>query len=71
MLILIFIVLLTFLSSTQLNSINKFLKKSFQKHFPATGEASLCGSIVECNLRTGLAININQFIFGGDLKDSQ
>ena len=53
------------------NSIKKFLKKSFQKHFPATGEASLCGSIVECNIKTGLAININQFIFGGDLKNSQ
>ena len=53
------------------NSIKKFLKKSFQKHYPATGEASLCGSIVECNIETGLAININQFIFGGDLKDSQ
>jgi len=53
------------------NSIKKFLKKSFQKHYPATGEASLCGSIVECNVETGLANNINQFIFGGDLKDSQ
>jgi len=53
------------------NSIKKFLKKSSQKHYPATGEASLCGSIVECNIETGLAININQFIFGGDLKDSQ
>ena len=52
------------------NSINRFLKKSSQKHYPATGEASLCGSIVECNVETGLAKNINQFIFGGDLKNS-
>ena len=51
------------------NSINKFLKKNSQKHFPAIGEASLCGSIVTCNVKTGLAININQFIFGGDLKN--
>ena len=52
------------------NSINRFLKKSSVKHFPATGEASLCGSIIECNVETGLATNINQFIFGGDLKNS-
>ena len=53
------------------NLIKKFLKKNSQKHFPATGEVSLCGIIVECNLKTGLAININQYIFGGNLKDSQ
>ena len=53
------------------NSINRFLKKSSQKHFPATGEASLCGSIVNCNDTSGLATSINQFIFGGDLKNSQ
>ncbi len=51
------------------NSINRFLKKSSQKHYPATGEATLCGSIVECNIETGLAVSINQFIFGGDLKN--
>ena len=50
------------------NSLNKFLKKSSQKHFPAVGEASLCGSIVECNVNTGLANSIEQFIFGGNLK---
>ena len=52
------------------NSINRFLKKSSLKHYPATGQASLCGSIVECNLETGLANSISQFIFGGDLKNS-
>tara|TARA_B100000579_G_scaffold404348_1_gene389104 strand:- start:12 stop:818 length:807 start_codon:yes stop_codon:yes gene_type:complete len=52
------------------NSLNRFLKKKSQKHFPATGEASLCGSIVECDKATGLAKTINQFIFGGDLKNS-
>ena len=30
------------------NSINRFLKKVALKHFPATGEASLSGVIVEC-----------------------
>ena len=52
------------------NSLNKFLKRSSQKHYPATGEASLCGSIVECDVETGLAKSINQFIYGGDLKNS-
>ena len=53
------------------NSINKFLKKKSQKHYPATGEASLCGSIIECDVETGLAKSINQFIYGGELKNSQ
>ena len=52
------------------NLSNVDLKKSSVKHFPATGEASLCVSIIECNVETGLATNINQFIFGGDLKNS-
>ena len=52
------------------NSINRFMKKNSQKHYPATGEASLCGLIVECNTETGLAKNVNQFIVGGDLKNS-
>ena len=52
------------------NSINRFLKKDSLKHYPATGKASLSGLIVEGNLKNGLAININQFIQGGDLKKS-
>ena len=53
------------------NSINRFLKKKSTKHFPATGEASLCGVIVECDVETGLAKNIKNFIYGGELKNSQ
>ena len=49
------------------NSLNKFLKKGAVKHFPATGEASLCGLIVDANEKTGLADKIESFIFGGDL----
>ena len=49
------------------NSINKFLKKEAIKHFPANGEATLCGVIVEVNTETGLAKNIEHFIFGGSL----
>ena len=52
------------------NSINRFLKKDSIKHFPAIGEASLCGTIVDSNIETGLANSIDSFIFGGDLKNS-
>ena len=52
------------------NSLNRFLKKNSQKHFPAEGEATLCGSIIECDLETGLAKNIKQFIHGGILQHS-
>ena len=52
------------------NSLNKFFKRDSLKHFPAEGEASLCGLIVESDLKTGLAIDVHQFIVGGDLKNS-
>tara|TARA_B100000579_G_scaffold435540_1_gene459079 strand:+ start:92 stop:895 length:804 start_codon:yes stop_codon:yes gene_type:complete len=52
------------------NSINRFMKKNSTKHFPAIGEASLCGVIVECNIQTGLAKSIKNFIYGGELKNS-
>ena len=50
------------------NSLNRFLKKNSKKHFPAIGEASLCGVIVDCNIETGLANNIESYICGGQLK---
>ncbi len=49
------------------NSINRFYKKGSGKNFPAEGEASLCGAIIEANPKNGLASNINQFTFGGQL----
>jgi calcineurin-like phosphoesterase len=49
------------------NSINRFLKKSSVKHFPAVGNATLCGVIVECNIETGLATNIKSYIYGDQL----
>ena len=51
------------------NSVNRFLKEKSTKHFPATGEASLCGVIVECDEANGLAKNIKNFIYGGDLTN--
>ena len=38
------------------NSLNRFLKKDSTKHFPAVGEATLSGVIVECNIEIGLQI---------------
>ena len=50
------------------NSLNRFMKKNSIKHFPAEGEASLCGVIVSCNPNNGLAENIETFVFGGELS---
>jgi len=50
------------------NSLNRFMKKDSVKHFPAKGEASLSGVIVDCNIKTGLAIKVRSYIFGGHLK---
>ena len=52
------------------NSLNKFLKKESIKHFPATGSATLSGVIVEADKKNGLAKNIENFIYGGELKNS-
>ena len=49
------------------NSINRFLKKDSKKHFPAIGNATLCGVIVECNIETGLATSIKSYINGEQL----
>ncbi len=50
------------------NSINRFLKKDSVRHFPATGNATLCGVIVDCNIKTGLASSIQSYIYGDQLK---
>ena len=50
------------------NSIKKFLKdKNAVKHFPADGEGTLSGLIVETNAETGLAKNVMRLIDGGSL----
>ncbi len=49
------------------NSLNRFLKKDSVKHYPAVGEATLSGVIVDCNIETGLANKIESYIFGGQL----
>ena len=49
------------------NSLNRFLKKNSIKHYPAEGEATLSGLIVECDTSNGLANKVEPFIFGGRL----
>ena len=51
------------------NSINRFLKKHSEKHYPANGDATLSGVIVEANEKTGLAVSVNSIIFGGKLNN--
>ncbi len=52
------------------NSINRFLKENSLKHFPATGEATLSGVTVDCDVNTGLAIKIESYIFGAHIKNT-
>ncbi len=52
------------------NSIKKFLKdKDAVKHFPADGEGTLSGIIVETDLETGLAKKVTRLITGGSLAN--
>ena len=46
------------------------LKKNSIKHFPAIGDATLCGVIVDCDIQTGLATNIESYVFGAQLKNT-
>ena len=52
------------------NSLNRFMKKDSVKHFPARGEATLSGVVVDCNIETGLANKVESYIFGGELKNN-
>ena len=51
------------------NSLNKFMKKDSMKHFPAVGDATLSGVIVDCDLETGLASKIKSYIYGNLLNN--
>ena len=51
-------------------SINRFFKEKSIKNFPAKGEATLSGVIVDCDLKTGLSKKIESYIFGAQLKNT-
>tara|TARA_X000000950_G_scaffold22845_1_gene24460 strand:+ start:167 stop:967 length:801 start_codon:yes stop_codon:yes gene_type:complete len=50
-------------------SLNRFLKKNSTKNSPAIGDATLSGVIVECNIETGLANNIQSYLYGNLIKN--
>ncbi len=52
------------------NSIKRFLKEDSTKHFPAKGEATISGVIVDVSKETGLAEKIKSFINGGVFKNT-
>ncbi len=49
------------------NSLNRFLKKDSKKHYPAEGDATLSGLVVECDKSNGLACKVEPYIYGGEL----
>ena len=52
------------------NSIMKFLKEDkAQRHFPAVGQSTLSGIIIEGNTETGLTKKIERFLYGGVLRN--
>ena len=52
------------------NSLKKFFKdKDAEKHFPADGEGTLSGIVVETNIETGLAKYVTRLIVGGCLAN--
>ena len=54
------------------NSLKKFLKDtSAKKHFPALGEATISGLMVEADESTGLAKNLEPIIIGGSLQEKK
>ena len=53
------------------NSLKKFFKDpSSKKHFPALGEATISGLLVEADDMTGLAKKVKPIILGGSLKET-
>ena len=46
------------------------MKKESVKNYPANGEATLSGVIVDCNFETGLANSINSYFLGGRLSNT-
>ena len=49
--------------------LKKFLKEEVKKNFPMPDNISLCGVMVDADIKTGLALNIKNFIYGGELKN--
>ncbi len=50
--------------------IKRFLNQGAKKNYPMPNNISLCGVIVDADFNTGLASNIESFVYGGELKNS-
>ena len=50
--------------------IKKLLKEDLKKNFPVSDNISLCGLIVDADFKTGLAKKVENFIYGGKLKNT-
>ena len=50
------------------NALRRFLQEDSVKHFPAKGNVTLSGVIVDGNIETGLATGIQSYNFGGQLN---
>ena len=48
----------------------RFMKKESTKHYPATGDATLSGVIVDCDIKTGLANKIESYVFWRSAKNT-
>tara|TARA_Y100000817_G_C16820888_1_gene528820 strand:+ start:114 stop:926 length:813 start_codon:yes stop_codon:yes gene_type:complete len=52
------------------NSLMKFMKnQSAKKHYPALGEATISGLVVQADDKTGLAKSVESIILGGSLQE--
>ena len=52
------------------NSLKKFLKDpSAKKHYPALGEGTVSGLIVEADFKNGLAIKVEPIVYGKHLEN--
>ena len=59
--------MITICNWNEKNSLKKFLKDS--KHFPAIGDATISGVMVEADDQTGLAKKIQPIILGRSLQE--
>ena len=50
------------------NYLKKMLKKTKNKNFPAAGNATISGVIIEADKKTGLSSSIKQLLIGGKLN---
>ena len=46
------------------------IERAIVKSSAATGDASLCGVIVDCDISTGLAKSIRSYVYGDQLKQN-